>query len=89
MKNTATLSAYVAVALLAEGVDRNHANANGIQHLRSVALLAEGVDRNSPVSVSCVGTWSVALLAEGVDRNCCAVGHDVLFYGRPPRGGRG
>ena len=47
MKNTAMLSECAAVALLAEGVDRNmvsqmHGAARG-----EVALLAEGVDRNS------------------------------------------
>ena len=35
-----------AVALLAEGVDRNHAITKKKKNFRSVALLAEGVDRN-------------------------------------------
>ena len=48
MKNMAMLSVYAAVALLAEGVDRNPTIASwGINKL--VALLAEGVDRNSLV----------------------------------------
>ena len=35
------------VALLAEGVDRNHVYGNHADGAVSVALLAEGVDRNS------------------------------------------
>ena len=35
-----------AVALLAEGVDRNHIVVPLVFHLDGVALLAEGVDRN-------------------------------------------
>ena len=57
-----------AVALLAEGVDRNFIRA--CRSLRTmVALLAEGVDRNPKrLSVRPV-SFLVALLAEGVDRN--------------------
>ena len=57
-----------AVALLAEGVDRNNHSIIGCRQ-KIVALLAEGVDRN-------ILRWQrqepreVALLAEGVDRNC-------------------
>ena len=57
-----------AVALLAEGVDRNM-QLNGVNRQEAkVALLAEGVDRNLKMSTadSC---QIVALLAEGVDRN--------------------
>ena len=57
-----------AVALLAEGVDRNWWTAKPICGFLTVALLAEGVDRN----VCCFfGSFpgGVALLAEGVDRN--------------------
>ena len=56
-----------AVALLAEGVDRNKRKLlldNNVQ----VALLAEGVDRNPPFK-QINNTMEVALLAEGVDRN--------------------
>ena len=35
------------VALLAEGVDRNHNLLDALTELFQVALLAEGVDRNS------------------------------------------
>ena len=42
----------MAVALLAEGVDRN-ITAKGSAMLLSVALLAEGVDRNQLVSCAC------------------------------------
>ncbi len=56
-----------AVALLAEGVDRNvctDITSNPFQ----VALLAEGVDRNS-INALPMRAYAVALLAEGVDRN--------------------
>ena len=57
-----------AVALLAEGVDRNFFPDAAPDNAAAVALLAEGVDRNTgPAEV--VRKWWVALLAEGVDRN--------------------
>ena len=56
-----------AVALLAEGVDRNN-YATYSQSLARVALLAEGVDRNL-IRLLCMANSAVALLAEGVDRN--------------------
>ena len=57
-----------AVALLAEGVDRNRIYRMTRPTDGKVALLAEGVDRNPSGHPSwrCSG---VALLAEGVDRN--------------------
>ncbi len=57
----------VAVALLAEGVDRNW-NALPVLVTVWVALLAEGVDRNWQMGQPSTATF-VALLAEGVDRN--------------------
>ena len=57
-----------AVALLAEGVDRNAYRDQVRAHQLAVALLAEGVDRNICAASSTL-TSSVALLAEGVDRN--------------------
>ena len=57
-----------AVALLAEGVDRNFCHADKTIADKPVALLAEGVDRNHPVFCRLFCTY-VALLAEGVDRN--------------------
>ena len=57
-----------AVALLAEGVDRNKTRSWTDSKARLVALLAEGVDRNKTV-VLAVLLVLVALLAEGVDRN--------------------
>ena len=57
-----------AVALLAEGVDRNK-GITGIFHRAKVALLAEGVDRNRSRNASFATSPAVALLAEGVDRN--------------------
>ena len=56
-----------AVALLAEGVDRNLLEGTR-WHSDLVALLAEGVDRNYLQSTS-YAKAAVALLAEGVDRN--------------------
>ena len=56
-----------AVALLAEGVDRNDPLYTRKEQIQ-VALLAEGVDRNSTY-VSVYQNVYVALLAEGVDRN--------------------
>ena len=57
-----------AVALLAEGVDRNlrHQLPRLPYH---VALLAEGVDRNRESKKLMKTGKTVALLAEGVDRN--------------------
>ena len=58
---------HAAVALLAEGVDRNlfhHPASFAIL----VALLAEGVDRNMQ-QLFAMQMQQVALLAEGVDRN--------------------
>ena len=57
-----------AVALLAEGVDRNRVK-DGFQGGSLVALLAEGVDRNKIDLQDTTGQTEVALLAEGVDRN--------------------
>ena len=42
-----------AVALLAEGVDRNTVDQCKVAQPVKVALLAEGVDRNLPVRISC------------------------------------
>lgn len=58
-----------AVALLAEGVDRNCFWQEGYRQLEEVALLAEEVDRNDDVSVEDAAQMKVALLTEGVDRN--------------------
>ena len=56
------------VALLAEGVDRNHDYFTSALP-SPVALLAEGVDRNVNAQIFSPFDASVALLAEGVDRN--------------------
>ena len=61
--------AVFAVALLAEGVDRNFVDIHFLL-LFPVALLAEGVDRNRLIRKNCLIEIKVALLAEGVDRNC-------------------
>ena len=62
----------VAVALLAEGVDRNFEVAGLFVEPCQVALLAEGVDRNR-LHLRLFRLRLVALLAEGVDRNCLLV----------------
>ena len=76
-----------AVALLAEGVDRN-SPASLRPRCSRVALLAEGVDRNYKLAEG-VGGTTVALLAEGVDRNNTRELREYEGTGRPPRGGRG
>ena len=58
---------HVEVALLAEGVDRNHLPGKRMPR-PGVALLAEGVDRNKDRRKFRL-LVRVALLAEGVDRN--------------------
>ena len=58
-----------AVALLAEGVDRNCRRSKRQAAWPQVALLAEGVDRNDQARQYCEAKGEVALLAEGVDRN--------------------
>ena len=77
------------VALLAEGVDRNHgADIVKLEVLR-VALLAEGVDRNNTGDLIPIYLDEVALLAEGVDRNWTLAKSRMTRACRPPRGGRG
>ena len=78
-----------AVALLAEGVDRNVHSLMPPLDGFGVALLAEGVDRNTMKEVSTISKRKVALLAEGVDRNLDAKDDPQRLKGRPPRGGRG
>ena len=77
-----------AVALLAEGVDRNW-RARLTTPASMVALLAEGVDRNWDDDGKQPPDFSVALLAEGVDRNYEALQIGSRADRRPPRGGRG
>ena len=77
-----------AVALLAEGVDRNNLKERGIE-MAKVALLAEGVDRNLEDEAAKAVQEAVALLAEGVDRNYEGLSTVDDLIGRPPRGGRG
>ena len=76
-----------AVALLAEGVDRNLL-LGIISGRLEVALLAEGVDRNRKPARPLYGL-TVALLAEGVDRNLLMESWYSICSRRPPRGGRG
>ena len=71
-----------AVALLAEGVDRNgRARPTRPLGLR-VALLAEGVDRNY-AKLYLMLLLFVALLAEGVDRNAEKSALSVTIGGSP------
>ena len=85
-KNRDFVSVF-AVALLAEGVDRNCATL-GLFPATAVALLAEGVDRNDFANFELLAL-GVALLAEGVDRNPEIKSRPILIIWRPPRGGRG
>ena len=78
-----------AVALLAEGVDRNWPWNSAHLTTSTVALLAEGVDRNNQMLRMAVRRKKVALLAEGVDRNIIESFWGRSPLGRPPRGGRG
>ena len=77
-----------AVALLAEGVDRNSKWFESYTGTL-VALLAEGVDRNEAWTKWKNEKYHVALLAEGVDRNYVSLKGLDPSEGRPPRGGRG
>ena len=70
-----------AVALLAEGVDRNKNSSRPAGYL-VVALLAEGVDRNISVKPEDF-QLNVALLAEGVDRNHPPCGLFCLVWPSP------
>ena len=72
-----TLPDYQAVALLAEGVDRN-THESALRWADVVALLAEGVDRNFYITQITNADWTVALLAEGVDRNIQEFGRSYL-----------
>ena len=77
-----------AVALLAEGVDRNLAAVRGSADAgRSPssrrAWIEMGIRRQA------LRIPAVALLAEGVDRNILPTIRQGSVGGRPPRGGRG
>ena len=82
------MASMVAVALLAEGVDRNRSLSERCKAGALVALLAEGVDRNAALFF-CPRLLRVALLAEGVDRNGNLMVVNPKVAGCPPRGGRG
>ena len=71
-----------AVALLAEGVDRNLPAAVLPPIMPSVALLAEGVDRNNQDN-TLADTLIVALLAEGVDRNAAELDIAIAAHKSP------
>ena len=77
-----------AVALLAEGVDRN------MQQLSAMQMQQQSPSsRRAWIEIQYESLWQwedvVALLAEGVDRNEIAVYLGLLVNCRPPRGGRG
>ena len=79
---------HIRVALLTEGVDRNHF-APDARPPKRVALLTEGVDRNVELVELPDYTADVALLTEGVDRNSGIMTALDMVWGRPPHGGRG
>ena len=76
------------VALLAEGVDRNHTYMPDM-----IDLMASPSTRRAWIEIlgAIVGPKPhiVALLAEGVDRNIASVPWINAEKCRPPRGGRG
>ena len=78
----------VAVALLAEGVDRNSA-----ARAMAVASVRSPSSRRAWIEIPSLryraATADVALLAEGVDRNSVYYTACVWLCRRPPRGGRG
>ena len=77
-----------AVALLAEGVDRNTKEAYLIHYdNKSPSSRRAWIEICGEPGVRLSG--HVALLAEGVDRNLKSLSQGALTKGRPPRGGRG
>ena len=78
----------MAVALLAEGVDRN----KGGGALLTDTLVSPS-SRRAWIEIDLVCSPdvadTVALLAEGVDRNRISASSSVSPSSRPPRGGRG
>ena len=76
------------VALLAEGVDRNHRVVR-----ETLRKKWSPSSRRAWIEISALGTVDadalVALLAEGVDRNLRKQALIHIQCGRPPRGGRG
>ena len=82
------LAARSAVALLAEGVDRNstveRAAVSAVESPSSRRAWIEILNHLASDEVA-----AVALLAEGVDRNFSDTCRMVMDECRPPRGGRG
>ena len=77
-----------AVALLAEGVDRNLLQAGkGFSIQRSPSSRRAWIEISRVTTTVLLG--SVALLAEGVDRNGTVIYIEGVGVRRPPRGGRG
>ena len=78
-----------AVALLAEGVDRNFFGLQQFQCIFQVALLAEGVDRNCPIC----GRRCENIVSPSSRRAWIEIGSHHATprpdLRRPPRGGRG
>ena len=78
----------LAVALLAEGVDRNIIGTDYIwDAIKSPSSRRAWIEISTHRHESYGIT--VALLAEGVDRNMQAALSHIKERGRPPRGGRG
>ena len=89
LTNTAACIRHPAVALLAEGVDRNSAMTNPPFRYCVVALLAEGVDRNLlSLTFDAADEKSPSSRRAWIE---IAVHNDVQIFHdcRPPRGGRG
>ena len=78
----------MAVALLAEGVDRNTNGASPVP-LDETSPSSRRAWIEIQLSSDAREGGKVALLAEGVDRNAELPNYGKESVGRPPRGGRG
>ena len=83
-----TLLYALAVALLAEGVDRN-VNSPRQQPVKDRSPSSRRAWIEIPLTAARPVLPQVALLAEGVDRNRCRSALAGEWVSRPPRGGRG
>ena len=77
-----------AVALLAEGVDRNF-KAVLYKDGKAVALLAEGVDRNAYAGIDVYGILASPSSRRAWIEMSLSLMSVPAGSGRPPRGGRG
>ena len=76
------------VALLAEGVDRNHTGRGAYDNAVAVALLTEGVDRNTDIDWLGVGKNVSPSSRRAWIEMCRWSTCPMITCGRPPRGRR-